>query len=1368
MNLLYEYILLYFCKIRSEIKGTALMKKVFKIIVALLICSDSVSLALPEMTNLNVEDGLSNNYVKDIAQDGQGFIWIATETGLNRFDGRNFTTYTSSNSELLNDAINTLLFDPADNLLWIGTKTCLSVLNCSSLEFKHYHGNDSIVLSNIVHLSPATDGGIWIANHHHGLVHYNKKNKQFTSYNGKNTQGLKNANWCTLDDGKGFLYVGHAQQGLSIVNLEDKTVRHFQHEPDNPRSLPGNSVYTIYIDHMENIWLGTNQGLALFNPRKEEFHVFKHEPDNPNSLIADHIYDIKEMDNGTLWIASDIGGVSILDLYEISFVNEGTVNFTNITPTSESNDLSSGNIRTLLQDKFGNIWIGNYSSGVDFVSHTPPLFQTLLYTLIKANKMRNKPVWGIYADEKQQVWIGGENEIAVFEDNRLKDIIDISAYQNRPYAQVFSMQGNQQGILLLGLYDDGLLELNTQTKKIRRIDLGMDDIDIITFCEAPDGKIWIGAEYGIYIYENGKAEKEEKITNQLSDRSVYGIVHDRQGKIWVGTYGGGISIFDKDFNLVRRLTINEEFFSNAINYLFQDSQGGIWIATRDGIGYIQDTSRPELFEQYSQEHGLTDLFVRSIQEDHSGNIWISTNLGISLWDNRKKVFNNYTHHDGIPAGNFIEGSSCLAADGTVYFGSLNGVCYFNPKEVMAVRQIAPVQIVECKVFNRQQEKENGEFLAWITNGKIELKYHQNSFRISFSVPDYAQSQQAEYAYMIDGLDNAWISTSGENQITFRNIAPGSYTFKVKARLKNHEWDENHVANVHLHISPPLWFTWYAKLFYLFIICTIIYAFLRSYKRKLEYKSSLEIERRNSQNEQELNEERMRFYTNITHELRTPLTLILGPLEDLTRDKNLPAIYNDIIQTIHSSALSLLNLINQLLEFRKTETQNRQLIVKQGDIADLATEIGLRYKELNRNPDLKFNIHIATNRTKLYFDADIITTILNNLLSNAVKYTPKGEITITLDSLNNGNEKYTVIKVSDTGYGIDAEMLPQIFNRYYQVKGKHQASGSGIGLALAKSLAILHEGILEVESRVGEGTTFTLQLLTNNTYPHALHGKEEPIAAFERIEDLTDDTELANTRPVLLIVEDNNDIRKYINNAFSDTFKVIEATNGKEGVEKAFDLIPDIIVSDIMMPEMDGIEFCRIIKEDIRTSHIPVILLTAKDSLRDKEEGYESGADSYLTKPFSANLLRSRIHNLLDSRAKLAKQINQRMHEWNAGTESVPEKFTGISELDNQFLEKITKIVEDNLDMEKLDVPFLTEQMNMSNSSFYRKVKGLTGIPPNEFIRKIRLRNSLRLLQSGDYNISETAYITGFNSLRYFRECFKDEYGMTPSEYIKRR
>lgn len=589
---------------------------------------------------------------------------------------------------------------------------------------------------------------------------------------------------------------------------------------------------------------------------------------------------------------------------------------------------------------------------------------------------------------------------------------------------------------------------------------------------------------------------------------------------------------------------------------------------------------------------------------------------------------------------------------------------------------------------------------------------------------------------------------------------------MKARLRNQEWDDTHIATITIHIYPPLWLTWYAKIFYILLILLCVFFWFRFYKRKLLLESSLELEKKKSQNEQELNNERLRFYTNITHELRTPLTLILGPLEDLVNDPHIPTFYSNKIKVIHSSAIRLLNLINQILEFRKTETQNRKLTVSKGNLGNLVTETGLRYKELNRNGKITFQINIDTRETKLYFDTDIISTILNNLLSNAIKYTPEGEIRLIMRSIVEEENKYTEIAVSDTGYGIDAESLPHIFDRYYQAKGKHQASGTGIGLALVKSLADLHEGTLQVESEIGKGTTFTLRLLAENTYPNALHKEEKmekKLIEPEKSEE--EDKEEADVRPMLLIVEDNDDIREYIVSSFSNNYRIITATNGKEGLEQAQKHIPDIIISDIMMPVMDGIELCKRVKEDICTSHIPVILLTAKDSIQDKEEGYESGADSYLTKPFSAKLLNSRIHNLLESRRKLALLIANRTKELKPEQPQEPIK---LSRLDEEFLARFTSIVEENVDIDKLDMSFMMDKMNMSHSTLYRKIKGLTGISGNEFIRKIRLKNSLRLLMEEGLNISEAAYASGFNDLGYFRACFKEEYGMAPSEYIKQK
>ena len=626
--------------------------------------------------------------------------------------------------------------------------------------------------------------------------------------------------------------------------------------------------------------------------------------------------------------------------------------------------------------------------------------------------------------------------------------------------------------------------------------------------------------------------------------------------------------------------------------------------------------------------------------------------------------------------------------------------------------------------------------------------------------------------MLKGLENSWYTINEQNSVTFRNIPPGKYEFLVKARLHNQDWSED-TTSLRIHINPPLWLTWWAKLIYILITISIIYTIIHAYKKKIDLEILYTLEKKNHEQEQELNQERLRFYTNITHELRTPLTLILGPLEDMQKDTSLPTRQAQKLSVIHQSALRLLNLINQILEFRKTETQNKKLCVCKSNIAPLVHEIGLKYKELNQKKAIDFQIQIEKEEMLLFFDKEIITIILDNLISNAIKYTEQGKITLSLYPTTRNGVTYTEIKVSDTGYGISAEALPHVFDRYYQESGKHQASGTGIGLALVRNLVELHEGEIRVESIQNEGSTFYISLLTDNIYPNALHGdstkqtEEEMIS--EAVPEDSQNTEPETSKPILLIVEDNEDIQKYIAESFSDSFEVITGSNGEEGKQQALNRIPDIIVSDIMMPVMDGITLCRQLKEDVRTSHIPVILLTAKDSLQDKEEGYEVGADSYLTKPFSASLLRSRINNLLDSRKKLIAQFQQTgtSHNPNSHLDEKRSIITeALSKLDNEFIEKITQLVEDNLSSEKIDITYLSDKMCMSGSTLYRKMKALTGLSTNEYIRKVKMQNAERLLLEGKYNISEIAYKIGMNSTGYFRQCFKDEFGVSPSDYLK--
>ncbi|HAY18096.1 MAG TPA: hybrid sensor histidine kinase/response regulator, partial [Rikenellaceae bacterium] len=503
--------------------------------------------------------------------------------------------------------------------------------------------------------------------------------------------------------------------------------------------------------------------------------------------------------------------------------------------------------------------------------------------------------------------------------------------------------------------------------------------------------------------------------------------------------------------------------------------------------------------------------------------------------------------------------------------------------------------------------------------------------------------------------------------------------------------------------------------------------------------------------------------------RTPLTLILGPLEDLDSDDKLPPPYRKKIKTIHSSALQLLNLINQILEFRKAETHNRRLTVSKGQIASVVAEIGLRYKELNHNERVSINLDIDNSLPEIYFDSDVIHTVLNNLLSNAIKYTPEGSIELRLRSVKISNEDFVEIEVADTGYGIDENSLPHIFDRYYQAEGMHQASGTGIGLALVRSLSNLHEGTITATSEVGKGTVFTLRLRMFNTYPNALH-KDSPARRPASVADENEIKEISDRQLVALVVEDNDDIREYIESSLQSKFKVLTATNGEDGLNLAKSHIPDVIISDIMMPMMDGTELCKSVKDDVRTSHIPVILLTAKDSIQDKETGYEAGADSYITKPFSAKLLASRIQNILDSRKSLAAFISSGLsggHSgYNPATTGADEvHHPKISKLDECFIQKFTRIVEDNLTMEELDMTYIQDALGMSHSTLYRKIKGLTGMSGNEFIRKIRLKKGYELLEEG-HNVSEAAYSCGFNDVGHFRNCFKNEYGMSPSQFIK--
>lgn len=1321
--------------------------------------------------NLGLKEGLSNGFVNDMIIDGQGFIWAATESGLTRIAGTKCTIFKNNNSNIDNDGIVGLYYNKESNSIWILFKNGhIDVFDCKTQQFIHF--TQKIPKKSVADIKGAADGGIWIAYYDGTIQHYTPKNQKFSTISNKRLPNIKNGIRSITDDGNDHLYIGLRIEGLYVYNLRTQKTKYFRHNPNDPQSLPGDNVRSICIDHAKNIWVGTNLGLGLLDPFTGKFKVFKHIANNPASLAGDNIHQIIEMNDRTLWIASDIGGISVLDLnlYKNPLTEE--LKFSQIT--KENSGLSSNNNRRIIQDSFGNIWIANYSMGIDFIAKSAASINTLQY-MGKALE----EVTGLYCDHQGNLWIGRDNLMSLYQNGKLMQTWNFSSYLSNSSSSIYVFEEDKKGNIWCGTSDNGVLKFNPHTHSFTRINYAQN-LDVHALCENAQGKMWVGTEAGIFSVENDKINKEQELNRQMGNNPtiIYSIKEDNYGQIWIGTLDRGVFVFSKQMKLIVHLTEKNLLATNSINHIIKDADGGIWMATMRGLAYVQNPLQPGAIKNYDERYGIKDSHIRAISQDKQGNIWVSMFSGIACLNIHKQRFYNYDYESGIPTSNFVEASAVTTPDGTIYFGSPGGICFFNPQQLTEPKAVSPIQIINCERVGKLSDQFASRLISPNNEGIICLSHDDNTFKINFTIKDFSQEGNVEYSYMMKGLDDQWYETEGDNEVTFRNLKPGDYTFIIRAKLKNQDWEDASTAEMKVVVNPPLWLTWWAKLCYVLLIMGILGYFFRSYQKQLLLRNSLVQEKWESKQRQQVNEERLRFFTNITHELRTPLTLILGPLEDLMEDKEIAERVHHKIGCIHASAERLLNLINDILEFRKTQTQNRKLTVAKTNLGTLVREIGVRFKDLNQNSRLNIRLNIQTGVPELYFDSEVINTVINNLMSNAIKYTPEGSITL---SLTMPEDNTVAIAVEDTGYGIDKDALPHICDRYYQENGNHQASGTGIGLALVKSLATLHQAELTVESEKGRGSKFTFSLKADRTYPEALHKDDnQDLATAENAEEneTTSKEPTEDIRPLLLIVEDNADIRLYIEESLHEDYRIIQTCNGKEGMEQAFSKVPDIIVSDIMMPEMDGIKMTHILKEDIRTSHIPIILLTAKTSINDQEEGYDSGADSYLTKPFSAKLLHSRIRNILSGRRRLADYIVQKnisQFETSADEQQTSQKATEekedamtcqISNLDKKFLEKLNKLIENHISTDDLDMAFMTDKMAMSHSTFYRKVKALTGMSANEYIKKAKLRHSMTLLKKGEYSIAEVAILAGFNNLGNFRESFKREFGKSPSEILK--
>ena len=1304
--------------------------------------------------HISSADGLSNDFVVSLAIDGQGHVWVATEAGVNRIAGRVCQQLTATQ---LAGRITSLYWHEESACMFIGSEQGLTVYNEKNGQMRHLNGRDGLVMSSIDNIARAADGGVWLV--------YGDGQIQHLDCTTLTTRSLKidqpHANRCALDDGQGHLYIGHSQYGMTVVNISDGSARNFQQQKNDPNGLPGNNVRCIYQDSNKQIWVGTDTGLARFLPEKGTFTKVTDAADG----FDDNVYDILQMNDGRLWVATDIGGVKIVDN-----------NHYDNAPLR----LSSLNTRCLAKDSYGNVWVGNHSAGIDFISDNKEYFHLLDYTNTEG---RRPSVSAIADDTGQGFWMASENELAWWLNGGIKGRWSFMGLMRRRYAFPRCMMADRQGGVWIGIDDQGVYRFDKQQQRFAHIALSPEGSDIHCFAEDADGRIWIGAESGVYQYHNGKTERQDYVSQTIHAPATC-MMETAPQQLFVATLGDGIYSIDLQHRQSRRLSVREGLPSSKINHAISDAQGGLWLATDNGLVHVAHPASLTGISVYDKEHGLNDVHIRALQQDANGRIWMSTYSGVSYLVKETGRCYNYNQHDTRLSGAFASGAVTMDGNGTIYFGSTGGVINFNPQQMGNSSQLSEIQITTCEAFNPVGSNTEIQLLTPDERGRVTTTYRQNTIRMTFAMSNFAQNAAVDYAYMMKGMDGKWYDIGNDHDVVFRGLQPGEYTFILRAKLRNQDWEQANDTRLTIVITPPFWRTWWAYMLYVLLTLAVISFVVRSYKRKLTLRNALELERRESQQKQDMNEERLRFFTNITHELRTPLTLILGPIDDLMEDRDLTQQSRQRVALIKKNAERLRNLINEILEFRKTETQNRRLTVARGNIGQFVRETCLNYKELNHNSKVQFVCRIAEGLPMIWFDSEIITTVLNNLLSNAMKYTDEGSITTTVEAVD-GTLR---IAVADTGYGIAPEALPHVFERYFQAKGSHQASGTGIGLALVKSLAELHEGSISVESRKGAGSCFTFSIAIDNTYPHALHKEdsEEPSVKSDGLAD-TEEEQADNKeemRPQLLVVEDNADIRQYITDTFSDDFRILQAENGEEGVKMAEEHTPDIIVSDIMMPQKNGIELTRQLKSDIRTSHIPIILLTAKTTDDDKEEGYDSGADSYLTKPFTAKLLASRIRNLLTARRRQAEMIangdislklrslagTQALKLRSLATEGTQAPAAPnppqLSPLDQEFIERLNGVIEDHIMQADIDMAFVTDKMAMSHSTFYRKVKALTGMTATEYVRKRRLHHCYQLLASGDYNVNQAAVMTGFNQMTHFRETFKKEFGILPSE-VKR-
>lgn len=1369
-------------------------------LLCLFVAAYAITAAQPgniKFTALTTKEGLSSNTVNTILKDRFGLIWFGTEDGLDKFDGTAFSVYRHSPGDSSGLQANEILSLHEDNKgnLWVGTSGgSLSLYDRKKDRFENFYADGSVeAIDNDLIRGICSDynGKIWIA-HFSGVNILDPITRRVIKFEvsvGNTKSKFKKSSICVFEDSKHRMWIG-TTEGLFQYDPKSKQIRHFQNSDHDGLGLIGNNVYTVAEDKMGNIWVGTNEGLNLL--KKEEDGFINYRKSLPNNPVTGRMRIYSLMVAGdTLWIGSDEG----LILFDLK---------TGITSRyqhdeRDSHSLTSKSVRYVYLDKQGICWLGTTRGGVNKYDKNLNLFNFVQSNVFDSKGLNASVVTSFAEKRDGKIYVGTDGGGLSLFDSKTKLFQKIPLVSKlkstTSHLKILTLEKYGKNQLLIGTASSGLFVLDMATAKYRQLIKGTTGVDLNSneiYCVKEDrkGNIWVGTNgSGINILNN-KFKVVARFTPTPAQKNdvqlpinayIRDIIEDREGNFWIATHGGGIAVFE---SMPKRFTIynhsNSKLPNNKVVCLLEDSQGHILAGTfGGGIGLFDKATKQ--FTVFSEKDGLPNSTVYKILEDHNGIIWVSTNKGISRIDIGTKKINNFNHHNGVQRNNFVRGSGHVSSDGVVFFGGLEGFNYFNPSFLKKNDNIPSVLITDLKISHQSvAASEDGPIQEHISVAKEINLDHKQNFALHFVGLTYTAAEQNQFAYKLEGFDKDWNYVGKTNSVSYTNLDPGEYIFHVKASNNDGVWDKRG-ASIKVRVHPPIWRTNYAYVVYALLIAALILYSRHKSLEKIRRKFALEQERLHVEQERKEAERihsldllKIKFLTNLSHEFRTPISLILGPADHLLNESNNIQSRNHV-HMIKRNARRLLNLVNQLLDFRKMEEQELSLNASAGDLVAFLREVSDSFKDLSERKKINFDITTNIDRFVTRFDHDKMERILFNLLSNAFKFTPEGgTVNLHLAKENNTvNLEGTlfVVRVSDTGIGIPLDKREKIFEHFFQhaTPATILNQGSGIGLSITSEFVKMHNGTIDVEGEEGCGAVFTIRLPfvpvdtpieTTSLSSVVIDENRDTASTVNQVEEsaisgilLTGRTEL----PTILLVEDNQDFRSYLKETLRISYNVVEAANGKEGWQKTLSNHPKLIVSDISMPVMSGIELCLKIKSDKRTCHIPVILLTALTGEQDQLKGLKTGAHDYITKPFNSEVLNTKIKNLLNLDTILKNTYTKQIKAPSPGVEHQSS--------DEVLLHSIVLYLEENLTNPQLSVEELSRHVGMSRSSLYFKLLELTGQTPVEYIRSVKLDKAAALLEKTDMNVAQIAYSVGFSTPNYFAKSFKAKFKVLPSEYM---